>query len=113
MEGEVRRRTAKRPGAAAVAAGWAQLGPVELPAGGLDPAAMVSAVLRHRTVDELVILWSPQEIEALGLPVDRLQRTVLVGEGLGEIWFSVLQRLCPDIISAADPAAALEAAFAR
>jgi cyanophycin synthetase len=113
MEGEVRRSTAARPGAAAVSAGWAQIGPVELPAGGLDPAAAVSAVLRHRTVDELVILWSPREIEAFGLPVDRLKRTVLVGEAPGEVWISVLQRLCPDIISAADPAAALEAALAR
>jgi hypothetical protein len=64
-------------------------------------------------VDELVILWSPREIEEFGFPVDRLRRAVLVGEEVGEIWLSVLQRLCPDIISAGDPAAALEAALAR
>jgi D-alanine-D-alanine ligase-like ATP-grasp enzyme len=113
MQGEVRRRTATRPGAAAASAGWAQIGPAELPAGGLDPVATISAVLRHRTVDELVILWSPREIEEFGFPVDRLRRAVLVGEEVGEIWLSVLQRLCPDIISAGDPAAALEAALAR
>jgi D-alanine-D-alanine ligase-like ATP-grasp enzyme len=70
-------REQRIPGHAAVGAKWARVGPTDLQTDGLDPFEIVSAVLRNRAVEELIILWSPSEIAEFGVPVDRLQRAIV------------------------------------
>jgi cyanophycin synthetase len=111
LKNRVAERVAPRGNAAAVSAGWAQIGAVELPVARLDAFSAVSAVLRHRTVSELTILWSLQDVEEFGLPVDQLQRAIVVAEGLSDTWLSVLRALCEDVVLAADSAAALDESF--
>lgn len=105
----VRQRIAASPGSAAASLQWAQIGPTELPLGAVDPFSAVSAVLRHLAVDELVILWTPDEIRRFGLPVDRIAKAVVIGQDTGGSW---LAKFCPDIVLVADASAAIEAAFA-
>ena len=109
LSGPVRERAAASPGRAAVSLDWAQIGATELPMPGLDPFGAVSAVLRHLTVEELVILWTPAEIAKFGLPVDQIAQAVLIG---GTVREPCLAQICPYIIAVADANAAIEAAFA-
>lgn len=105
----VRQRVASRPGSAAVSNQWAQIGATELQLAAADPFGAVAAVLRHLAVDELVILWKPADIARFGLPVDRIEKAVLVGETAAD---PCLATICPEIVAVADANAALEAAFA-
>jgi len=109
LAGPVRERVASKPASAAVSPTWTQIGATELPMAGLDPFAAVAAALRHLTVAELVILWTPDEIACFGLPVDQIARTVLIGE---EPKDTCLADICGDIVVVADANAALKAAFA-
>lgn len=77
----VRRRRSRVPGAAAVGPDWAQVGGGDLVTGSMDPFRILTAVLRNRAVEELVILWSAAEIERFGAPVDKLQRAIILDEG--------------------------------
>jgi len=56
------------------------------------PWAAVHAALRNRAVQELEIFSTPAEIIAHGLPVDRLDRTVLVRAQLPDAWRQVIER---------------------
>lgn len=105
----VRERVASRPGSAAVSHRWAQIGPTELQLTAADSFGAVSTVLRHLAVEELIILWTPAEIARFGLPVDRIERAVLVGETAAD---PCLAQICPSIIAVADAKAAFAAAFA-
>ena len=109
LAGPVRERVAGNPGSAAVSPGWAQIGATPLPMLGLDPFAAVAATLRHLTVEQLTILWTPAEIAMFGLPVDRLAKAVLIGQPAGDL---CLAQICPEIVAVTDAGAALEAAFA-
>lgn len=106
---EVRKRTAATPGASAVSNKWAQVEATELPAAGLDPFAAVAAVLRHRAVDDLTILWSAAQIEEFGLPVDKLDRAIVIDEEIDRSW---LVR-CREIIAVPDAGQALAALISR
>jgi len=56
------------------------------------PWAGVHAALCNRAVQELQIFSTPAEIIALGLPVDRLDRTVLMNVQLPDPWRGVIER---------------------
>lgn len=104
----VRERVAARAGSAAVSTDWAQIGSAELPVAGLDPFAAVSAVLRHRTVDELLILWTPAAIARFGMPADQIEKAIVIGD---DPEGSCLAQIYSDIEQVPDAEAALQAAF--
>lgn len=104
----VRARAASREGAAAVTATSVQVGATELPAPGLDAFGMVTAAIRHLAVDELMILWSAEEVRRFGLPADRFHRIVVIDGELDDLW---LAAYCPDIRAVQGVKAALAVAF--
>lgn len=105
----IRRHVSANPTAAATAAGWTRIGPVTLPVRPADARENVQTVLRHRKVESLIILWPLDELYELGLPVDRVDRTIILGSGIDEAWLPVLQRGSEAVSTAADPAALLSA----
>jgi hypothetical protein len=90
----LRKRTEAIAGAAAVGRNWAQVGATELLTEGLDPFEIVSAALRNRGVEQLTILWSAVEIAEYGLPVDQIERAILLDPDFDG---TLLSTICPEV----------------
>ena len=110
LSGPLRTRAAARPACAAVSAQWGQIGATELPAMPADAFGAMSTMLRHKSVGELVIVWTAEEIARFGMPVDQLARMVVIGS---ENSPPNAADFCRDIVVVADCKAAIEAAFAE
>jgi cyanophycin synthetase len=76
------------------------IGGVPIAADGMNPARIVEAALRHRTVSELAIVWDRDCLMAMGLPVDRLQRIVILGAPLPDEWAEVAGRRSAEMVRA-------------
>jgi D-alanine-D-alanine ligase-like ATP-grasp enzyme len=101
----IRKHVASTPGAAAAGSKWAQVGATELLTAELDPFEIVAAALRNRAVEELVILWSPAEIDEYGVPVDQLSRAIVVDRDFDQ---RRLAPFCSEILTGEEADRALE-----
>lgn len=96
--------------AALTTPGRAEIGPIPLPARGLDARGIVDAVLRYPSVGRLTIVWPFDRLYEFGAPVDRLERIVILGAPPAEDWLLLLRRICSDIVVAEASSAAIAAA---
>lgn len=62
-----------------------------------EPWAAVRAALCNRAVHELEIFCTHAPIMAYGLPLDRLDRTVIVGARLDDAWLRVIESCSGDV----------------
>jgi cyanophycin synthetase len=92
---EVQQRLEKE---AAEGTGWscgdrAGVGGMQLEVASAHPWSGVKAVLHHREVERVLVACSPAELVRYGMPVDRVDRTVLCGvvEELPEAWLQTLR----------------------
>jgi hypothetical protein len=95
----------------AVGETWARIGPLVLPKVGRKGVDRVAAMLRHPGLDSLVIVWSAEQLAESGLPVDRIERAVLLGQPPSEPWLEMLRRRSNTVVTAASPAKAVSLSF--
>lgn len=88
---------ANRPLVARVAGRAVYVGGAVYRVASAAPWAAVRAALRNSAVQELEIFCTPSEITAHGLPVDRLERTVLTGVRLPDSWHALLESHSRDL----------------
>lgn len=102
LDQEVARR-AVGPSAASTTSAWVcgrklWIGPLELWIEDPAPWAAVRSALRNRTVTAVQIVCSVDDILAHGLPVDRLDRVVLVGVSIADRWRAVIERCAGSVV---------------
>ena len=99
-------------GRALVTTDEALIGGVPIHAQGMRPLRIVEAALRHRSVASLAIVWDHDTLLRFGLPVDRLDQTVILGEAPPPEWAGLLGRLSRSVVTPPDEAEALRLASA-
>lgn len=85
------------PDGAWVSGQEAFVGSMPLQVRGQRPWTAVRTALRYRCVERLLVVSTADEIVRHGLPVDKIQRTVLDDVDLPEPWHAVLKRCSIDI----------------
>lgn len=83
-----------------------RLGTMKLPNGNASPSDRVNALLRYPTLKKLTIVWTGEQLRLSGLPVDRVDRSDLLGEELPPEWVALLERRSEEL-STCDTLAAL------
>lgn len=94
---------------AVASAKWAQIGNLELDLRTLDPVAAVTAPLRYPQVDALTVIWTLGELYALGLPVNQIDKIIVIGAHPREDWLELLHRVADEVLFVESPAEAVAA----
>lgn len=102
----IRTRLCGNCGAGVAWEGHAQVGPVPLSLHASDPADAVTTLLRHRSVNSIVTAWTLDQLCAAGLPVDRLERSIIIGSLPDDRWSGFLGRISKELLYASAPAEA-------
>jgi cyanophycin synthetase len=76
------------------------VGGVPIAAESMTPVQIVEAALRHRSVTALTIVWDVETLARWGLPVDRLERTILLSAEPPQEWAELLGRLSSELTEA-------------
>lgn len=103
--------TLARSGHAAVCGETAWIGDYVIRRAGQSRIDLVTAVLRHPTVERLLLVWSMEEMVRVGLPLDRFDVGIVAGPAPDEPWLSCLKRTCTDLHLADDLERALPLAL--
>jgi cyanophycin synthetase len=78
---------------------------------GRDAFDVAVAMLRYRSVSALTLIWSPAEIYRFGLPVDQIEKAIIVGTPLPDEWMTLLRRISGSIMFAEDARISGHASF--
>jgi cyanophycin synthetase len=84
-----------------------QIGDFAVPANKLSPHMRVAGALRYPTIDQLVVLWRPEDLAEHGLPVDALNTAILLDRPLPDDWLATLARHSQHVRHCEDPAEAV------
>lgn len=109
----LRERARGDPALAVAGADWAQIGATPLAVAASSPIAAATAPLRHPLVDSIAILWTRTQMETIGLPLDRFDRTVLLGASPSPAWSALIERIGGSIGIAGTPATAVKTLLHR
>jgi cyanophycin synthetase len=90
IEAEIAGKVAPNDGMATSAE--ARIGDFLLPHSVQDAQKRATMLLCHPVVERLFILWTPDELQRFGLPLDRFDRAVLLNSALDERWIDVLRQ---------------------
>jgi cyanophycin synthetase len=106
--------TAQSPSRTGISSsGFGSIGPYELPIAPQNPVECVLTLLRYPMLDQLLVIWTIEELLDWGLPVERIARAALVGVSLDQQWTELLRRHCDRIDTFATVKRALAALLAR
>ncbi len=73
------------------------------------PHRLVEALLRYPTLGSLQILWSREALQDFGVPLDRLDKAVILGPPPTVSWLSLLHRLSGNVMHVDTTEEAVEA----
>ena len=99
-------------GRAVVTTDQGLIGGVPILAARMRPFRIVEAALRHRSVAALTVVWDRESLMRSGLPVDRLDQTIELGETPEGEWRALLERLSSSVVTTLDEAEAIRLASA-
>jgi hypothetical protein len=83
--------------------GGARLGALAIGGEELPPHQRVNALLRYQSLRSLFILWSPEDLLQYGLPVDRLDTTIIIGDPPAKKWLALLEARSATVRQEGDP----------
>lgn len=94
-------------GAGLVSGRRARIGTIELPNIVLRPIDRVTGLLRYRSLESLIVVWTEDELYAWGMPLDLVQTLVVLGPRPKRKWQALLKSRSGDMFESDDLAAAI------
>jgi len=104
----VKEKAAHQSGHAVASIDWGEPAGTAIDSRGLNSFDIAVAMLRYATVNQLTLIWTPEELYRLGSPVDRAETTLIVGTGINEEWLALLHRISNEVLIAEDTSHAME-----
>jgi D-alanine-D-alanine ligase-like ATP-grasp enzyme len=78
----------------------AEIGGTAIDTKQLSPFEIVGAVLRYKPVSRCTIVWTFDDMCPLGMPIDRIRRTSIMGSQPPEEWRALLGRISEEVVVA-------------
>lgn len=94
-------------GAGLVSDRRAHIGAIELPSNPLRPNERVAALLRYRSLESLIIIWTEEDLEDWGMPLDAVDSLIILGSRLEGEWEALLKSRSATMAEIEDAAEAI------